>query len=116
MIFARRMLLTTVGAGAVLLGASLPAQAQPEPPNCTSADLSGIMAGVDAATSAYLFAHPWVNDFLGTLKPLSPEERNAALGAYLEANPQVRTDYQGIRQPVEDFRNRCGNDTLYPRA
>ena len=110
MVFARRMILASVGAGAVLLGASLPAQAQP---NCTSADLSGVMAGVNAATSAYLFTNPWVNDFLGSLEPLSPEDRGAALEAFLVANPQVRNDYQGIRQPVVDFRNRCGGDTLY---
>ncbi len=73
------------------------------------------MAGVDAATSAYLFTHPWINEFLGTLEPLNPEERTAALDAFLVANPQVRTDYQGIRQPVLDFRNRCGGDTLYIR-
>ncbi|MCH9732098.1 MAG: heme-binding protein [Actinomycetia bacterium] len=115
MIFARRMLLATVGAGAVLLGGSLLAQAQPKPPNCTTADLSGVMAGVDAATSAYLFTNPWVNDFLSTLEPLNSEERAAALDAFLVANPQVRTDYQGIKQPVVDFRNRCGGDTLVPR-
>ena len=115
MIFARRMLLATVGAGAVLLGGSLLAQAQPKPPNCTTADLSGVMAGVDAATSAYLFTNPWVNDFLSTLEPLNPEERTAALDEFLVANPQVRNDYQGIKQPVVDFRNRCGGDTLVPR-
>ncbi len=115
MIFARRMLVATVGAGAVLLGSSLPAQAQPKPPNCTTADLSGIMAGVDAATSAYLFTNPWINDFLGTLEPLSAEEREAALDEFLAANPQVKTDYQGIRRPVLDFRNRCGGDVLYIR-
>ncbi len=114
-IFARRMLLATVGTGAVLLGASLPAQAQPKPPNCTTADLSGVMAGVDAATSVYLFTNPWINDFLSTLEPLNPEERTAALDAFLVANPQVKDDYQGIRQPVVDFRNRCGGDTLVPR-
>ncbi len=115
MIFARRMLLATVGTGAVLLGGSLPAQAQPKPPNCTTADLSGVMAGVDAATSAYLFTNPWINDFLSSLEPLGPDERRVALDEFLLANPQVKTEYQGIRQPVLDFRNRCGGDTLFIR-
>lgn len=114
MVIARRMLVAGVGAGAVLLGVSLPAHAQPDPPNCTTADLSGVMAGVNAATSAYLFTHPWVNDFLSSLEPLNAEERTEALGAFLDANPQVEADYQGIRQPVVDFRNRCGGDTLFP--
>ena len=58
--FARRMLLATVGTGAVLLGTSLPAQAQPDPPNCTAADLAGIMSGITAATSVGgAAALPW---------------------------------------------------------
>ncbi len=113
--FARRVLLATAGSSALLLAGSLPAQAQPDPPNCTTADLSGVMAGVDAATSAYLFANPWINDFLSSLKPLGPDERRAALDNFLVENPQVKTDYQGIRQPVLDFRNRCGGDTLFIR-
>ncbi|GJF08763.1 membrane protein [Mycolicibacterium cyprinidarum] len=107
-IFARRMLLATVGTGAVLLGTSLPAQAQPKPPNCTAADLAGIMSGITAATSAYLFTHPPVNDFMTNLGDMPREEKQAALGSFLDSNPAVKTDLQGIRQPAVDFRNRCG--------
>src|SRR4051812_5430697 len=39
-----------------------------DPPNCTSADLEGVRAGVDAATSAYLFTHPDVNWFVTSLE------------------------------------------------
>lgn len=106
--FARRTLLATVGTGAVLLGTSLPAQAQPDPPNCTAADLAGIMSGITAATSAYLFTHPPVNDFMTTLGDLPADQKKAALTAFLEANPQAKADLAGIRQPAVDFRNRCG--------
>ena len=107
-IFARRMLLATVGTGAVLLGTSLPAQAQPDPPNCTAADLAGIMSGITAATSAYLHTHPPVNEFMTTLGDLPEDQKKAALTAFLQANPQVKAELAGIRQPAVDFRNRCG--------
>ncbi|MBI2701912.1 MULTISPECIES: heme-binding protein [Mycobacterium] len=96
--------------GAMLFGAAAPAGADPEPapPNCTAADLAGISSGVAAATSAYLFAHPDVNDFFTSLKGLSREEMRDRLQQYMDANPQVHADLQGIRQPVADFRARCG--------
>ena len=37
-------------------------------PNCTAADLASVASGVSAATSAYLFTHPDVNDFFTGLE------------------------------------------------
>ncbi|MCH9733791.1 MAG: heme-binding protein [Actinomycetia bacterium] len=102
------MLVATMGAGAVFLSTSLPAQAQPNPPNCTAADLAGIMSGITAATSVYLFTHPPVNEFMTTLGDVPRDQKQEALAAFLEANPQVKGELQGIRQPAVDFRNRCG--------
>lgn len=99
--------LTAALACAAVLCAA-PAPAQPPPPNCSSADLTGVMTGVMAATSAYLFTHPPVNDFFSGLKGRPQEERRAALEEFMTANPQVRAELQGIRQPMVDFRNRCG--------
>lgn len=104
--FARRMLLAAVGSVAVLLSGA--ASAQAAPPNCMSADLAGVMSGVSAATSVYLFTHPEVNEFMTSLKDLSAEDKRAAIQAYGEANPQVKAELQAIRQPTIDFRNRCG--------
>jgi heme-binding protein len=95
-------------AGAMLLGTAATAAAQPPPPNCTAADLAGIMSGVTAATSAYLFTHPDVNAFFTGLKGQPREQIREQVQSYLDANPQVRADLQGIRQPSVDFRNRCG--------
>jgi heme-binding protein len=97
-------------AGAMLLGTAATAAAQPPPPppNCTAADLAGIMSGVTAATSAYLFTHPDVNAFFTSLKGQPREQQREQVQRYLDANPQVRADLQGIRQPSVDFRNRCG--------
>jgi hemophore-related protein len=106
--FARRVVLAAVGCGAVLFSTAVPAQAQPAPPNCTAADLAGIMSGITASTSVYLFTNPPVNNFFTTLGDLdSPEAKKAALTTYLDANPRVRADLQGIRQPAVDFRARC---------
>ena len=95
-------------AGAILVGATATAAAEPPPPpNCTAADLAGVMAGVAAATSAYLFTHPDVNAFFTSLKGQPKEEIRAQAQTYLDANPQVRADLQGIRQPSVDLRSRC---------
>ncbi|CAN7271708.1 heme-binding protein [Mycolicibacterium frederiksbergense] len=94
--------------GSVATASAEPLPPPPPPPNCTAADLAGVIAGVTAATSAYLFTHPPVNDFFTGLKGKTQEERRAELGTYLDANPQVRDELRGIRQPTRDFRARCG--------
>jgi hemophore-related protein len=104
-----------IGAGAVMLGllgsAGLtmagPAAADP-PPNCTTADMTGIMSGVSAAMSNYLFTHPDVNAFFTGLQGLPKDQVTTQTQQYLDANPQIRAELDGIRQPSTDFRNRCG--------
>jgi len=92
-------------ATAVLLGT--PAVAAADPPNCTAADLAGVMSGVNAGMSAYLFTHPDVNAFFTSLKGKSREEMRAAVADYAQANPRVRDEIQAVRQPAADFRDRC---------
>ncbi|GAA1674799.1 hypothetical protein MMUR_13190 [Mycolicibacterium murale] len=108
----RRALMITMGAGAMLLGGAAIASAEPAPPppppNCTAADLAGVSAGVSAATSAYLFTHPDVNFFFTSLKGMPREEVRAKVIEYADLHPQVKAELQGIRQPMVDFRNRCG--------
>ena len=82
--------------------------AQPEPPNCTAADLAGVASGVSAATSAYLFTHPDVNWFFTSLEGLPREDVRTQVQDYLNANPPVKNDLTGIRQPLVDLKNRCG--------
>lgn len=98
-----------IGAG-ILAGAMLAgsvATAAADPPNCTAADLAGVMSGVSAGTSAYLFTHPEVNAFFTGLKGKSRDEMRAELEAYMEANPQVRDELKAVRQAAADFRDRC---------
>jgi hemophore-related protein len=101
-------------AGALFVGSAAVASADPPtpppaaPPNCSPADWAGVRAGVAAATSAYLFTHPPVNDFFATLAGRSRDEMRPQVQAYMDANPQVRADIQGIKQPAVDFLDRCG--------
>jgi hemophore-related protein len=110
----RRMLVgaLSIGAasGAALVGAP-PALADTAP-NCSAADRAGINAGVQAATSAYLFTHPDVNAFMTGLAGQPVDQIPSAVRDYLDANPQTKGEIQGIRQPLVDMRNRCGAPLL----
>jgi heme-binding protein len=103
----RRAAAALLGAGAVVLSVAGPALADP-PPNCTTADMTGIMAGVSAAMSSYLFTHPDVNAFFTGLEGQPKAQVSTQVQQYLNANPQIRAELDGIRQPSTDFRNRCG--------
>ena len=94
-------------AGAMLFGSAATAAAQPPPPNCTAADLAGVMAGVSAGTSSYLFTHPDVNAFFTGLKGKPRDQMSADIQAYLDANPRVRDELRAVRQAAADFRDRC---------
>ncbi|MEV0669394.1 heme-binding protein [Mycobacterium sp. NPDC050441] len=99
-----------IASGAIslsLLAVGAPVAAA-EGPNCTAADLAGVMAGVRAATSAYLFTHPDVNAFFTSLKGQSNDQMADSVRVYLQDKPQIRAELTGIRQPATDFRNRCG--------
>ncbi|MDT5113299.1 MAG: heme-binding protein [Mycobacterium sp.] len=92
-------------AGAMLVGTSATAAA--DPPNCTAADLAGVMSGVNAGTSSYLFTHPDVNAFFTGLKGKSGDEMRTEIEKYGQTNPQVRDELTAVRQPAADFRDRC---------
>jgi hemophore-related protein len=92
-------------AGAALLGTAPIAAA--DPPNCTAADLAGVMAGVSAGTSSYLFTHPDVNAFFTSLKGKPRDQMSAEIQAYFDANPQVRDELRVVRQAAADFKARC---------
>ncbi len=109
-----RRLVMPVFAGAAtcaaLLGVAPLAQADapPAPPNCTTADLEGVRAGVDASTSAYLFTHPDLNGFMSTLSGLSRAQVAEHVTGYMETHPQENVEMTGIRQPLVDIKNHCG--------
>lgn len=109
---ARRVVAGAAGVGAIagaMLSGAVPAMAEPPvAPNCTAADLAGVAAGVSASTSAYLFTHPPVNDFFTSLEGQPRDQIRPQVEQYLNANPQVKADLSGIRQPLVDLKNRCG--------
>ncbi len=115
---ARRAVVGAIGTGAVaaaLLVGTAPS-ALADPPNCTAADLAGVAAGVSAATSAYLFTHPDVNAFFTGLEGAPRDTIRTQVQQYLDVNPQTKADLQGIRQPLIDLKNRCGNSPDLPQS
>jgi hemophore-related protein len=103
--FERNLIAAGMIAGAMLVGTSATAAA--DPPNCTAADLAGVMSGVSAGTSAYLFTHPEVNDFFTSLKGKPRDQMRTDIEAYMSANPQASDELKNVRQPAADFRERC---------
>ncbi|MGE2720927.1 heme-binding protein [Mycolicibacterium celeriflavum] len=99
-------------AGAAALLAAPLAQADPNsgaaPPSCSSADLEGVRAGVDASTSAYLFTHPDLNAYMSTLQGLTREQVARRVTTYMSSHPQESAEMAGIRQPLVDLKNNCG--------
>lgn len=98
------------GAAALLAAPLAQADANSDagPANCSTADLEGVRAGVDASTSAYLFTHPDLNSYMSTLQGLSREEVAARVTTYMADHPQESTEMAGIRQPLVDLKNHCG--------
>jgi len=109
-VVARRVAIGVIGSGAVAVAmlSTGAGSALADPPNCTAADLAGVASGVSAATSAYLFTHPDVNNFFSGLQGKSREQMRTDVKSYMDANPQVRDELTGIRQPLVDIRTRCG--------
>jgi hemophore-related protein len=108
---ARRAVAGAVGTGALagtMLFGALPS-ATAEPPNCTAADLAFVAAGVSKATSDYLFSHPDVNYFFTSLEGKNRDEVRADVDTYMNNNPIVKGELTGIRQPLVDIKNRCGD-------
>lgn len=103
-----RVAVALLGGGAVLVAASSTAAAAPLPPNCTTADVTAVVAGVSSNMTAYLFTHPDVNAFFTGLQGQSKSVVAKQTKEYLDSNPQVRAEVTAIRQPAIDLRNRCG--------
>lgn len=109
---ARRAVAGAIGAGALagaMLFGALPSAMAEEPPNCTAADLAFTASGVSKATSDYLFSHPDVNYFFTALEGKNRDEVRAEVETYMNANPMVKGEMTGIRQPLVDLKNRCGD-------
>ncbi|MCB0933323.1 MAG: heme-binding protein [Mycobacterium sp.] len=91
---------------AMLLGSVAIAQAD-TPANCTAGDLARVSSGVSNATADYLFSHPDVNTFFTGLKGQDPDVLRTNVQNYLDANPQVKSELQSVRQPLVDFKANC---------
>lgn len=103
--------------GSALIGAALIATSPlafakedpaANPPNCSAADFEGVQAGVDASTSAYLFTHQDINDYMSTLRGMSRQQVGAKMQDYLAGHPTEQAEVTAIRQPLVDIKARCG--------
>ena len=106
---------TSAMAGAMLFGGASLASAEPTPapplpapaPGCTAADLAQASGTVGTAMAGYLFSHPDVNNFFTGLRGQPNEEIRGDVKNYMDANPQVQSEINGIRQPLTDLSDRC---------
>ena len=109
---------TSAMTGAMLFGGASLASAEPTPappppapaapaPGCTAADLAQASGTVGTAMAGYLFSHPDVNNFFTGLRGQPNEEIRGDVKNYMDANPQVESEINGIRQPLTDLKNRC---------
>ena len=88
----RRAVVGAIGTGAVAGAMFLAAapSALAAPPYCTAGDVAQVRANVSAATSAYLFTHPWVNEFFTNLQG--------------QPRDQIRTQVQDYLRPIRASR------------
>jgi heme-binding protein len=108
----RRALVGVIGTGALagvmLFGGGSSASAEPPPPpGCTAGDLAQVSGTVGTAMAGYLFTHPDVNNFFTSLRGMPNDELRGKVQEYMNANPQVESEINGIRQPLTDLRTRC---------
>ena len=101
-------------AGAMLFGGAALAFAEPPPapppppaPAARPPTWPRRRAQSERRWRQYMFSHPDVNNFFTSLRGLPNEELRGRVQAYMDANPQVEAEINGIRQPVTDLRNRC---------
>jgi heme-binding protein len=114
----RRILAEVMGAGVLtgvmFLGAPSLASAEPPPAppppaplGCSAGDLAQASGTVGTAMAGYFFTHPDVNNFFTSLRGLPNDEVRDDVQNYMNANPQVESEINGIRQPLTDLRSRC---------
>ncbi|KLO31537.1 membrane protein [Mycolicibacter heraklionensis] len=99
--------LAGLGVAAVATGLLAPV-ALADPPGCTAADMANVLTGVAASTSGYLYAHPDINEFYTDLRNRPDDEVPEAIRSFFADKPQAHADLLGLRQPLADFRARCG--------
>ena len=109
-----RVIGTGATAGGMLFGGASVALAQPASPmpGCTAADLAQVSGTVGTAMADYLFSHPDVNNFFTSLRGQPNDEIRGDVRTYMDANPQVENEINGIRQPLTDLRSRCDSQPI----
>ncbi|MUM15966.1 hemophore-related protein [Mycobacterium sp. CBMA271] len=99
-----------IGVLAGALGMAAPVQAKPG--DCTVSEEARLDAVEATRRAEYLERHPEVNTGMSDAlrAPGDGGAKHEAVQAYFDANPTARADLDSIRQPVQDFKNRCWPD------
>jgi heme-binding protein len=58
--------------------------------------------------------HPDVNNFFNGLEGRTREAAQPKAVAYLKTHSQTKADLAGIRRPLTDIKNRCGDPVPTP--
>ncbi|MBN7303935.1 heme-binding protein [Mycobacteroides abscessus subsp. bolletii] len=99
--------------GVIVGGLGVAAPVQAKPGDCTVSEEARLDAVAATKRAEYLERHPDVNTGMSNVLKNTPGDGGAkheAVQAYLDANPAARADLDAIRQPVQDFTNRCWPD------
>jgi hemophore len=109
---------TAAGGAAIaaLAGTAAPsATAAPDP--CAASQVAKTVGTVATNTGTYLDSHPETNAAFTTA--LQSQQGPAALGQiknYMDANPQVAKDMQGLQRPLTDLAGRCDLPITLPQV
>jgi heme-binding protein len=116
-VFVRRAVLGTLAAGAACAALTIPAAAQPAPPvppppapasDCNASTLAATISSVTENLSTYFAAHPDANQ---ALIDATRQPSFIAVGqfdGYFRDHPDQANEVRGIKQPLIDYKNRCG--------
>ena len=115
---AMKLLMCTAMIGAALFAGTPLAHANEDPaanpPNCSAADLEFARAGVQQATAALPVRPSRREQLLQHLEGLTRDQSTPKVQAYMKTHPKTKADLTGIRQPLTDIKNRCGNPAPPP--
>lgn len=105
--------------GVLAAAASVPgapaADAATDP--CAASEVAKTIGGVATSMGIYLDAHPDTNNVLTTISQQQQGPQSlATLKSYLDANPQVGKDLQGLQQPLVNLSARCRLPLTLPQV
>jgi len=82
--------------------------ATPAADQCNAAGLTTTISKVNSSMSAYLVAHPEVNQALGDIAKMSPFQAQGALSSFFKEHTADADAIRALQQPLKDLQDQCG--------